>query len=223
VARGLAHGLAVVVEGAQLLEEALEGLPRPPREDNLARRVVLDRGHGLEERGRRRKDRERDRVRPGAALGEGPAQAGEDREPVARRREGLAHVAAVRDRLREDEGLRGLARAKGARKEADVLGELLGGPEVLGHDHPDRGGMDAHRLGDDGGARCGADPDDLVPGGSGHLGGRPASSALRAALAASSSASFLEEPRPCPIRRSRRRTATSYSRLWSAPSVESTS
>jgi hypothetical protein len=216
----LAHGLAVVVQAAQPLEELLERLPRAAREDDLARGVLLDGRHRLQERRRRREHGEDP---PGADGGPRLAQLGKHGQPVARSGERLAHVAAVGHRLREHEGLERTAGLLRAPEERGVFGELLRGPEVGGHHHPDGRWRGPHRLGEDGSAGRRAHADDLVPCGSGHLEGGSAARAARAARAASSSATFFEGPRPEPILRPRRQTATSYLRSWSAPSVASTS
>ncbi len=158
VAGRLADGLGVVVEFLELSEEALKRPRGAARESYLARGEFLECGHRLQECGGRGDDDEAVGRAGHTARG---AQSREHGKTVTRRGEGLAHVAAVGERLGKHERDPRALIAGGLMEKRHILRDVLGGLEVLGDDEPDRRFMRARELGDDGTAGRRADAGEL--------------------------------------------------------------
>ena len=158
-----ADGLGVVVEGAELLEEAGEGERRAAGEGELAGGERFKGGHRLEEGGRGGDDQKLsvESRELGAGRGAEGAQAGEDGEPVGGGGEGLAHVAGVGLGLGKNQHAQRRGAGRGGMEEGDVFCELLGGLELVGDHEPDRRGAGAHEFGEHGAAGGGTDAGEL--------------------------------------------------------------
>ena len=155
----LADGFGIVVERLELLEQALEGLFLAAGEGEFAGGEFLERRHGLEEGGGRR-DHDK-RVGCGRERA-GGAEAGKYGHALAGGGEGLAHVAAVAHGLGKNQGVQRTRTAGSGGEERDILGELFGGLQVLGHDEPDGRAMGARKFRDDRAAGRRADAGQLV-------------------------------------------------------------
>ena len=161
LAGGLAHGLAVVVEGVQQLEQGFERMRLPALQRGFARGEVNWCGYGLEQRGGRGEDEE---VGSGIwGLGSRErAQLAQHREPVAGGVERLAQFAVVGLGLGEGEDFQGGLATAGGVKQGDVLGEGIGLGGLLVKDQPDRGGVRPDQFRQGMGVRCrtnSGDPD----------------------------------------------------------------
>ena len=244
VAGRLAHGFGIVIEFLELCEEALKRLLLSTGEREFAGGEFLEGGDGLQQRGGRRHDDHGVGCRGHAA---DRAQAREHGEAVTRSGEGFAHVAVVGHRLGENERAVRPGIAGSCVEKREVLGDVLSGFQVLGDHEPHGRGLGAGQLGDDGAPGGWADAGELGAreGRDGHKSkfkieetrnGKSrfvvssrrqndfdAPSVASAARAADSSASFFDVPRPVPTRRSKRKTATSYSGAWSSPAMPMTS